>query len=234
MEKYNFYKVKFISNFIYFISIPIISYIFLTYFYETDILNIKGFLYSYFLGIFLINIFSNIFDFINYKIITSKNNENTNNQSENINENNSKIKNKSRRLKEIRILDSNKEKYIKNNLFFIIGTTIYIILFINFIDIPLKYFGITTGLINLIIYFSKILLFSGTAIPLNIFITTQEFYSNKSILILTINKLLLFTTLGLILLDNLNLKGLVLTISLLELLEVIFKIVLIKIIEKLD
>lgn len=234
MEKYNFYKVKFISNFIYFISIPIISYIFLTCFYETDILNIKGFLYSYFLGIFLINIFSNIFDFINYKIITSKNIQNINNQSENINENNSKIKNKSRRLKEIRILDSNKEKYIKNNLFFIIGTSIYIILFINFIDIPLKYFGLTTGLINLIIYFSKILLFSGTAIPLNIFITTQEFYSNKSILILTINKLLLFTTLGLILLDNLNLKGLVLTISLLELIEVIFKIVLIKVIEKLD
>ena len=103
---------------------------------------------------------------------------------------------------------------------------------IDNIYIPLKYFGLTTGLINLIIYFSKILLFSGTAIPLNIFITTQEFYSNKSILILTINKLLLFTTLGLILLDNLNLKGLVLTISLLELIGVIFKIVLIKGVEE--
>lgn len=234
MEKYNFYKIKFISNFIYFISIPVISYIFLTYFYETDILNIQGFLYSYFLGIFLINIFSNIFDFINYKISTSKNIQNTSDQSKNLNENDSKNKNSSKRLKEIKALDSNKEKHIKNNLFFIIGTAIYIILFINFIDIPLKYLGLATGLVNLVIYFSKILLFSGAVIPLNIFITTQELYSNKSILILTINKLLLFTIVGLILLNTLKLKGLVLTISLLELLEVIFKIVLIKVIEKLD
>lgn len=225
MENYNFQKVKFISNFIYFTSVPIISYVFLTNFYNTDDLNIKGFLYSYFLGIFLINIFSNIFEFINYKLGIPKN-TNTENSNEN--------KIKSKRLKKIKILDKNKEKLITKNLLFIIGTAIYIILFINYINIPLKYLGLSTGLINLIIYFSKILLFSGAVIPLNIFITTDNTFTNKAIIIQTINKLLLFITLSLILLSTLNLKGLVFTISLLELIDVVFKIVLIKVIEKLD
>ncbi len=225
MEKYNFYKVKFISNFIYFTSVPIISYVFLTNFYNTDDLNIKGFLYSYFLGIFLINIFSNIFEFINYKLSIQKN---TIIESSNENEK------KAQRLKKVKILDQNKEKLITKNLLFIIGTAIYIILFVNYIDILLKGLGLSTGLINLITYFSKILLFSGAVIPLNIFITTENIFTNKAIIIQTINKLLLFAVLSLTLLNTLNLKGLVFTISLLELIEVIFKIALIKVFEKLE
>ena len=92
MENYNFHKLKFLSNFIYLLSIPILSYVFLTNFYNTDDLNIKGFLYSYFLGIFIINIFSNIFDFINNYFPSKTFNE-------------EEKEKKSKRLKKVKILD---------------------------------------------------------------------------------------------------------------------------------
>lgn len=223
MEKYNFYKLKFISNLIYFLSIPCISFILLTLFYKTDLLNIKGFMYSYFLGFFLIFILSIIFNLLT-SIEIDKTNENSTIKAE------QKIK--TTRLKNIKIADEKQEKITIKNIIFLISIVIYIVIFINFIKNPLKNFNFSNGLINLIIYFGKILLFSGIIIPLNIILTSKKIFSNKSLVFYIINKLLFFIIISLLFLHFFDLKGLAFTISLLEILDFIFKITYIKFINQ--
>ena len=223
MEKYNFYKLKFISNLIYFLSIPCISFILLTLFYKTDLLNIKGFMYSYFLGFFLIFILSIIFN-----LLTSIEFDNTNKDLTLKNEQ----KQKTTRLKNIKIADEKQEKITIKNIIFLISIVIYIVVFINFIKNPLKNLNFSSGLINLIIYFGKILLFSGIIIPLNIILTSKKIFSNKSLVFYMINKLLFFIITSLLFLHFFDLKGLAFTISLLEILDFIFKITYIKFINK--
>ena len=223
MEKYNFYKLKFISNLIYFLSIPCISFILLTLFYKTDLLNIKGFMYSYFLGFFLIFILSIIFNLLT-SIEIDKTNENSTIKAE------QKIK--TTRLKNIKIADEKQEKITIKNIIFLISIVIYIVVFINFIKNPLKILNFSNGLINLIIYFGKILLFSGIIIPLNIILTSKKIFSNKSLVFYIINKLLFFIIISLLFLHFFDLKGLAFTISLLEILDFIFKITYIKFINK--
>lgn len=223
MEKYNFYKLKFISNLIYFLSIPCISFILLTLFYKTDLLNIKGFMYSYFLGFFLIFILSIIFNLLT-SIEIDKTNEDSTLEAE------QKIK--TTRLKNIKIADEKQEKITIKNIIFLIFIFLYIIIFINFIKHPLKIFNFSNGLINLIIYFGKILLFSGIIIPLNIILTSKKIFSNKSLVFYIINKLLFFIITSLLFLHFFDLKGLAFTISLLEILDFIFKITYIKFINQ--
>lgn len=223
MEKYNFYKLKFISNLIYFLSIPCVSFILLTLFYKTDLLNIKGFMYSYFLGFFLIFILSIIFNLLT-SIEIDKTNEDSTIEAE------QKIK--TTRLKNIKIADEKQEKITIKNIIFLISIVIYIVVFINFIKNPLKNLNFSSGLINLIIYFGKILLFSGIIIPLNIILTSKKIFSNKSLVFYMINKLLFFIITSLLFLHFFDLKGLAFTISLLEILDFIFKITYIKFINK--
>ena len=223
MEKYNFYKLKFISNLIYFLSIPCISFILLTLFYKTDLLNIKGFMYSYFLGFFLIFILSIIFNLLT-SIEIDKTNEDSTIEAE------QKIK--TTRLKNIKIADEKQEKITIKNIIFLISIVIYIVVFINFIKNPLKNLNFSSGLINLIIYFGKILLFSGIIIPLNIILTSKKIFSNKSLVFYMINKLLFFIITSLLFLHFFDLKGLAFTISLLEILDFIFKITYIKFINQ--
>lgn len=223
MEKYNFYKLKFISNLIYFLSIPCISFILLTLFYKTDLLNIKGFMYSYFLGFFLIFILSIIFN-----LLTSIEFDNTNKDLTLKNEQ----KQKTTRLKNIKIADEKQEKITIKNIIFLISIVIYIVVFINFIKNPLKNLNFSNGLINLIIYFGKILLFSGIVIPLNIILTSKKIFSNKSLVFYIINKLLFFIIISLLFLHFFDLKGLAFTISLLEILDFILKITYIKFINQ--
>ena len=223
MEKYNFYKLKFISNLIYFLSIPCISFILLTLFYKTELLNIKGFMYSYFLGFFLIFILSIIFNLLT-SIEIDKTNEDSTLEAE------QKIK--TTRLKNIKIADEKQEKITIKNILFLISIVIYIVVFINFIKNPLKILNFSNGLINLIIYFGKILLFSGIVIPLNIILTSKKIFSNKSLVFYIINKLLFFIITSLLFLHFFDLKGLAFTISLLEILDFIFKITYIKFINQ--
>ena len=223
MEKYNFYKLKFISNLIYFLSIPCISFILLTLFYKTDLLNIKGFMYSYFLGFFLIFILSIIFNLLT-SIEIDKTNEDSTLEAE------QKIK--TTRLKNIKIADEKQEKITIKNIIFLISIVIYIVVFINFIKNPLKLLNFSNGLINLIIYFGKILLFSGIIIPLNIILTSKKIFSNRSLVFYIINKLLFFIITSLLFLHFFDLKGLAFTISLLEILDFIFKITYIKFINQ--
>lgn len=223
MEKYNFYKLKFISNLIYFLSIPCISFILLTLFYKTDLLNIKGFMYSYFLGFFLIFILSIIFNLLT-SIEIDKTNEDSTIEAE------QKIK--TTRLKNIKIADEKQEKITIKNIIFLISIVIYIVVFINFIKNPLKILNFSNGLINLIIYFGKILLFSGIIIPLNIILTSKKIFSNQSLVFYIINKLLFFIITSLLFLHFFGLKGLAFIISLLEILDFIFKITYIKFINQ--
>ena len=190
MKENTFNKIKIISNLIYIISILILSILFLNIFYSTDIFNIKGFIISYILGIFLITIITLLFD----------------------------IKN----------TITNRKKHFKE-LIFVIFTALYIVLFIKFINIPLKFFITSSGLINLIIYFGKIMLFAGPTIPLNIFLQNENYFSKKIIFLQTLNKILLFIILSLLFLNHLKLKGFVFTISLIELITFIFNILYIKI-----
>lgn len=223
MEKYNFYKLKFISNLIYFLSIPCLSFILLNLFYKTDLLNIKGFMFSYFLGIFLIFILSIIFNLL------------TSIKIDNIKKNNSlesTIIQKETRLKNIKISNEKQEKITNKNTIFLIFIFIYIIIFINFIKYPLKSLNFSNGLINLIIYFGKIFLFSGILIPLNIILTSKKIFSNKSLVFYIINKLLFFIITSLLFLHFFDLKGLAFTISFLEILDFIFKITYIKFINQ--
>lgn len=223
MEKYNFYKLKFMSNLIYFLSIPCISFILLNLFYKTDLLNIKGFMYSYFLGFFLIFILSIIFN-----LLTSIEIDNTNEDSTI----KAEPKTKTTRLKNIKIADEKQEKITIKNIIFLMFIFLYIIIFITFIKNPLKSLNFSNGLINLIIYFGKILLFSGIIIPLNIILTSKKIFSNKSLVFYLINKLLIFIITSFLFLHFFDLKGLALTISLLEILDFIFKITYIKFINQ--
>lgn len=121
-----------------------------------------------------------------------------------------------------------KKKNNKITLLFILSITIYIVIFINFINHPLRLFNISTGIIASTIYSSKILLYSGTAIALNIFIENKNNTSNKKIVIITIIKLLLFISLGLLFLKLYKYKGLLYTISTLELIHLIINLILLK------
>ena len=121
-----------------------------------------------------------------------------------------------------------KKKNNKITLLFILSITIYIVIFINFINHPLRLFNISTGIIASTIYSSKILLYSGTAIALNIFIENKNNALNKKIVIITIIKLLLFISLGLLFLKLYKYKGLLYTISTLELIHLIINLILLK------
>ena len=120
-----------------------------------------------------------------------------------------------------------RKKHFKE-LIFVILTALYIVLFINFIDIPLNFFKASSGLINLIIYLGKIILFAGPAIPLNIFLQNETYFSKKIIILQTLNKLLLFIILGSLFLNQFKIKGLIVTISLIELITFIFNILYIE------
>ena len=121
-----------------------------------------------------------------------------------------------------------KKKNNKITLLFILSITIYIVIFINLINHPLRLFNISTGIIASTIYSSKILLYSGTAIALNIFIENKNNALNKKIVIITIIKLLLFISLGLLFLKLYKYKGLLYTISTLELIHLIINLILLK------
>lgn len=182
---------KIIINLIYYFTVYIFSLFYLTTINHSHIIDIKGFSFSYLLGILII-VFSS-FLFI-YKIYNLK----------------------------------DKKKNNKITLLFILSITIYIVIFINFINHPLRLFNISTGIIASTIYSSKILLYSGTAIALNIFIENKNNALNKKIVIITIIKLLLFISLGLLFLKLYKYKGLLYTISTLELIHLIINLILLK------
>lgn len=117
------------------------------------------------------------------------------------------------------------KKFKNSELFSLIFIMIYIILFIKFIKHPLKSINLPKGLINLIGYFSKILLFSGCTIPLNFFLQEEKIYSNKILVLQTINKILLFIILSVCLYKLFDFKGFVLTIPLIELIHFITNII---------
>lgn len=191
MEKNNNLNQKIIINLIYYFTVYIFSLFYLTTINHSHIIDIKGFSFSYLLGILII-VFSS-FLFI-YKIYNLK----------------------------------DKKKNNKITLLFILSITIYIVIFINFINHPLRLFNISTGIIASTIYSSKILLYSGTAIALNIFIENKNNALNKKIVIITIIKLLLFISLGLLFLKLYKYKGLLYTISTLELIHLIINLILLK------
>ena len=191
MEKNNNLNQKIIINLIYYFTVYVFSLFYLTTINHSHIIDIKGFSFSYLLGILII-VFSS-FLFI-YKIYNLK----------------------------------DKKKNNKITLLFILSITIYIVIFINFINHPLRLFNISTGIIASTIYSSKILLYSGTAIALNIFIENKNNALNKKIVIITIIKLLLFISLGLLFLKLYKYKGLLYTISTLELIHLIINLILLK------
>lgn len=191
MEKNINLNQKIIINLIYYFTVYIFSLFYLTTINHSHIIDIKGFSFSYLLGILII-VFSS-FLFI-YKIYNLK----------------------------------DKKKNNKITLLFILSITIYIVIFINFINHPLRLFNISTGIIASTIYSSKILLYSGTAIALNIFIENKNNALNKKIVIITIIKLLLFISLGLLFLKLYKYKGLLYTISTLELIHLIINLILLK------
>ena len=191
MEKNINLNQKIIINLIYYFTVYVFSLFYLTTINHSHIIDIKGFSFSYLLGILII-VFSS-FLFI-YKIYNLK----------------------------------DKKKNNKITLLFILSITIYIVIFINFINHPLRLFNISTGIIASTIYSSKILLYSGTAIALNIFIENKNNALNKKIVIITIIKLLLFISLGLLFLKLYKYKGLLYTISTLELIHLIINLILIK------
>lgn len=191
MEKNINLNQKIIINLIYYFTVYVFSLFYLTTINHSHIIDIKGFSFSYLLGILII-VFSS-FLFI-YKIYNLK----------------------------------DKKKNNKITLLFILSITIYIVIFINFINHPLRLFNISTGIIASTIYSSKILLYSGTAIALNIFIENKNNALNKKIVIITIIKLLLFISLGLLFLKLYKYKGLLYTISTLELIHLIINLILLK------
>ena len=211
MEKNINLNQKIIINLIYYFTVYIFSLFYLTTINHSHIIDIKGFSFSYLLGILVI-VFSSLL--FTYKIYN-------NIKVENINEN-----------KENKKYKEKKEKNKISNkitLFFIVLITFYIIVFINFINYPLNLFNVSTGIIASTVYSSKILLYSGTAIALNIFIENKNNALNKKIVIITIIKLLLYISLGLLFLKLYKYKGLLYTISTLELIHLITNIILIKI-----
>ena len=191
MEKNNNLNQKIIINLIYYFTVYIFSLFYLTTINHSHIIDIKGFSFSYLLGILIIVFSSFLFM---YKIYNLK----------------------------------DKKKNNKITLLFILSITIYIVIFINFINHPLRLFNISTGIIASTIYSSKILLYSGTAIALNIFIENKNNALNKKIVIITIIKLLLFISLGLLFLKLYKYKGLLYTISTLELIHLIINLILLK------
>ena len=191
MEKNINLNPKIIINLIYYFTVYVFSLFYLTTINHSHIIDIKGFSFSYLLGILII-VFSS-FLFI-YKIYNLK----------------------------------DKKKNNKITLLFILSITIYIVIFINFINHPLRLFNISTGIIASTIYSSKILLYSGTAIALNIFIENKNNALNKKIVVITIIKLLLFISLGLLFLKLYKYKGLLYTISTLELIHLIINLILLK------
>lgn len=205
---------KIIINLIYYLAVYIFSLFYLTTINHSHIIDIKGFSFSYLLGILVI-VFSSLL--FTYKIYN-------NIKVENINENKENKENKKYKEKKEKNKISN-----KITLFFIVLITFYIIVFINFINYPLNLFNVSTGIIASTVYSSKILLYSGTAISLNIFIEHRNNTSNKNMIIITIIKLLLFISLGLLFLKLYKYKGLLYTISTLELIHLITNIILIKI-----
>lgn len=182
---------KIIINLIYYFTVYIFSLFYLTTINHSHIIDIKGFSFSYLLGILIIVFSSFLFM---YRIYNLK----------------------------------DKKKSNKITLLFILSITIYIVIFINFINHPLRLFNISTGIIASTIYSSKILLYSGTAIALNIFIENKNNALNKKIVIITIIKLLLFISLGLLFLKLYKYKGLLYTISTLELIHLIINLILLK------
>lgn len=191
MEKNINLNQKIIINLIYYFTVYVFSLFYLTTINHSHIIDIKGFSFSYLLGILIIVFSSFLFM---YKIYNLK----------------------------------DKKKNNKITLLFILSITIYIVIFINFINHPLRLFNISTGIIASTIYSSKILLYSGTAIALNIFIENKNNALNKKIVIITIIKLLLFISLGLLFLKLYKYKGLLYTISTLELIHLIINLILIK------
>lgn len=191
MEKNINLNQKIIINLIYYFTVYIFSLFYLTTINHSHIIDIKGFSFSYLLGILIIVFSSFLFM---YKIYNLK----------------------------------DKKKNNKITLLFILSITIYIVIFINFINHPLRLFNISTGIIASTIYSSKILLYSGTAIALNIFIENKNNALNKKIVIITIIKLLLFISLGLLFLKLYKYKGLLYTISTLELIHLIINLILLK------
>lgn len=191
MEKNINLNQKIIINLIYYFTVYIFSLFYLTTINHSHIVDIKGFSFSYLLGILIIVFSSFLFM---YKIYNIK----------------------------------DKKKNNKITLLFILSITIYIVIFINLINHPLRLFNISTGIIASTIYSSKILLYSGTAIALNIFIENKNNALNKKIVIITIIKLLLFISLGLLFLKLYKYKGLLYTISTLELIHLIINLILLK------
>ena len=191
MEKNINLNQKIIINLIYYFTVYIFSLFYLTTINHSHIIDIKGFSFSYLLGILIIVFSSFLFM---YKLYNLK----------------------------------DKKKNNKITLLFILSITIYIVIFINFINHPLRLFNISTGIIASTIYSSKILLYSGTAIALNIFIENKNNALNKKIVIITIIKLLLFISLGLLFLKLYKYKGLLYTISTLELIHLIINLILLK------
>ena len=191
MEKNINLNQKIIINLIYYFTVYIFSLFYLTTINHSHIIDIKGFSFSYLLGILIIVFSSFLFM---YKIYNLK----------------------------------DKKKNNKITLLFILSITIYIVIFINFINHPLRLFNISTGIIASTIYSSKILLYSGTAIALNIFIENKNNALNKKIVVITIIKLLLFISLGLLFLKLYKYKGLLYTISTLELIHLIINLILLK------
>ena len=191
MEKNINLNQKIIINLIYYFTVYIFSLFYLTTINHSHIVDIKGFSFSYLLGILIIVFSSFLFM---YKIYNIK----------------------------------DKKKNNKITLLFILSITIYIVIFINLINHPLRLFNISTGIIASTIYSSKILLYSGTAIALNIFIENKNNALNKKVVIITIIKLLLFISLGLLFLKLYKYKGLLYTISTLELIHLIINLILLK------
>lgn len=191
MEKNINLNQKIIINLIYYFTVYVFSLFYLTTINHSHIIDIKGFSFSYLLGILIIVFSSFLFM---YKIYNLK----------------------------------DKKKNNKITLLFILSITIYIVIFINFINHPLRLFNISTGIIASTIYSSKILLYSGTAIALNIFIENKNNALNKKIVVITIIKLLLFISLGLLFLKLYKYKGLLYTISTLELIHLIINLILLK------
>lgn len=203
-KKIKFNINNYLNNFIFYISIPLISNIYFKTFFETTIQTKLGFLYSYFIGIFLILNFSLFIKEI-------KNNEET---------------------KTIKKTNSNKLDKLNLKLittFFL--TIIYIILIINNTNI-LNKFNIPPGIINFINYSLKILLFSGICIPLNIFLEKELYFNQKKLNIILGIKLLIFIILSSLCLYFFKIKGLLYTISTLEFLHFIFNIIYIEILQR--